>query len=244
MPLFEPFARDALELASLPRSPRILDVAAGPGTLALIAAKEGATVSALDFSPAMIAHLRRRAGEAGLTAIDARVGDGQVLPFEDDAYDGAFSLFGLMFFPDRAAGFHEMRRTLRGGQRAVVSAWAPCEGPLALVMAGIRSELPDLPFTEGQSPLGDPRDFAREMAAAGFREVAIHTITHTLIAPSLREYWGVVQRTTAPILLVRRKLGEEGWSEFTRRLHERLRDQIGEGPVETLSAAHLGVGIK
>src|SRR5262245_56004926 len=110
VPLFERFARDALALAALPPAPRVLDVAAGPGTLALVAAKAGATVTAIDFSPAMIANLRRRAAEAGSTAIDARVGDGQALPLEDGGYDGAFSLFGLMFFPDRAAGFRELRR--------------------------------------------------------------------------------------------------------------------------------------
>src|SRR5262245_60640848 len=81
LPLFEPFSRDALRLAELPPSPRIADVATGPGTLALMAAESGATVSALDFSESMIVQLRRRAADARVAGIEAEVGDGQALPF-------------------------------------------------------------------------------------------------------------------------------------------------------------------
>jgi ubiquinone/menaquinone biosynthesis C-methylase UbiE len=159
---FELFARDALALAALPPASRVLDVATTPGTLALMASRAGAAVTAIDFSPAMIANLRRRAAEAGATAIDVRVGDGQALPLEDDSYDGVFSLFGLMFFPDRGAGFREFRRVLRPGRRAVVSAWAPFAGPFALMMDSIRRMLPGLP-SQGKWPLGDPEDFRIEM---------------------------------------------------------------------------------
>lgn len=72
LPWAEHFVRAALQLASLPPSPSVVDVAMGPGTLALLAAREGATVSAVDSSPAMVANLRRRAGELGLTIADVR----------------------------------------------------------------------------------------------------------------------------------------------------------------------------
>ncbi len=72
LPQFELFAADALQLATLPKSPRIVDVATGPGTLALIAAKDhGAHVSAIDFSPTMIANLQRRAEQDRLSPTNA-----------------------------------------------------------------------------------------------------------------------------------------------------------------------------
>jgi len=241
---FELYSRDALHLAALPPNPRIADVATGPGTLALMAAGEGARVSALDFSPMMIENLRRRAARAGITTVEASVGDGQELPFESDAYDGAFSMFGLIFFPERGRGFRELRRVLRPGARAVVASWAPFEGVFALVFDSIRALLPDLPFGQGQAPLGDPEGFAREMTEAGFHAVQIHRASHVLAAPSLAELWGSMQRTTAPVVLLRRKLGEARWAEIASDTLERLRATVGDGPVEAVGVAHLGVGVK
>ena len=136
MPMSEYYAREALSLAALPPTPHIVDVATGPGPLALLAAREGATVSAIDFSAGMVANLNRRAGEFGVILADVRVGDGQNLPYDDNSFDGAFSMLGLIFFPDRAAGFRELRRVLRQGRRAVVSSMAS-ESDQFLTAAGI-----------------------------------------------------------------------------------------------------------
>lgn len=85
--------------------------------------------------------------------------DGQALPFDDNIFDGAFSLAGLIFFPDRAAGFRELRRVLRPGRRAVVSSIASVQGPLGRVLDAIRAMLPGLPSAGGNGPLGDPVEF-------------------------------------------------------------------------------------
>jgi SAM-dependent methyltransferase len=244
LPLFEPFSRDALKLAELPRSPRIADVATGPGTLALMAAEGGASVSALDFSDSMIAQLRRRVAEAHLGGIEAEVGDGQALPFSSDAYDGAFSMFGLMFFPDRAAGFRELLRILRLRGRAVVGSWAPYQGAFLTLMQSLSAVLPDFPFKNAGWPLSDPDVFAREMEAAGFRDVTIHNVTHSKAAPSPAELWALAQRTMAPVVLLRRRMGEERWTGIARRVSERLRGELGDGPVDVSLTAYLGAGSK
>jgi Methylase involved in ubiquinone/menaquinone biosynthesis len=92
-PVFAWFAQKAIDLALLSPGARVLDVAAGPGTLSFLAARTGAHVTAIDFSPAMIERLRKRAC-AETVAIESHVGDGQALPFADAAFDGAFSMFG------------------------------------------------------------------------------------------------------------------------------------------------------
>ena len=86
----------------------LLDVAAGPGTLALQAARRGARVTATDFSPAMVETLRARASSEGLSGITTEVADGQNLPFPNASFDVACSMFGLFIFPDRARGFAEL----------------------------------------------------------------------------------------------------------------------------------------
>lgn len=244
VPQFELFAADAIRLALLPPSPRIVDVATGPGTLALVAAADGATVSALDFSPAMIANLERRAAALGITTVQVVQGDGQALPFDSDSYDGAFSMFGLFFFPDRAAGFRELHRVIRPGCRAVASSWAPFRRPFGLVMDAVREFLPGLPFGDGKAPLGDPDEFAQEMTSAGFRDVQIHQITHTTVASSLQAFWKSAQQANAPLVLLQKKLGEQEWRSVSERVYNRLRDELGEGPTEVQFAAYLGVGVK
>lgn len=244
VPSMEPVARKALELAALTPSARIVDVATGPGTLAILAAKGGAIVSAIDFSAAMIANLRRRTDELGLAIADVRVGDGQDLPYDDNTFDGAFSMAGLIFFPDRAAGFREMHRVLRPGRRAVVSSTASIEGPFTQVLDGIRAMLPGLPFAQGKAPLSDPEEFTLEMSAAGFQEVTIHTVTHPVTTPTMTEYWQMIQHSAAPMALLRRNLGEERWTEVANGVFNQLHETLGDGPVEEIYTIHLGVGTK
>jgi len=72
VPLFERFAEEALRFAAVAPGARVLDVAAGPGTLALLAARDGAgSVDAIDFSPEMIARLEARAAAAGRVYLSA-----------------------------------------------------------------------------------------------------------------------------------------------------------------------------
>lgn len=244
LPMMEHFAGNALRLASLPATPRVLDVATGPGTLALLAADQGANVSAIDFSPAMVTNLLHRAEEQGLTIADVRVCDGQDLPYGDETFDGAFSLLGLMFFPDRRAGFRELLRVLRPQRRAVVSSIKPFKGAFAMVLNAIGEVLPDLPGAGGKAPLSDPEEFRREMTAAGFNGVEVHTVIYSYVKPSLSEYWDALQRSAAPVALLGPKLGEEGWAQVAAGVFDQLQKSIGDGPVEDLCAVNLGLGIK
>lgn len=243
LPMFERFSRDALALVPTPAGARLLDVAAGPGTLTLLAAEAGLSLSAIDFSPQMVKNLKRRLNGAQLGA-DVRLGDGQALPWGDSEFDAAFSMFGLMFFPDRARGFAELYRVLKPSAMAVVSSWATFEGILASLMSALREVLPDIPFGTGKGPLADPQEFAQELRAAGFQDVKITPHTHTLEADSAAAVWAQSQRSTAPIVLLRKRLGESKWTEVTRNVVGRLEAEYGTGRVQVRTTAYLGSGRK
>lgn len=243
LPMFELFTRDALALAPTHAGARVLDVAAGPGTLTLIAAEAGRAVAAIDFSPQMVRNLRARLDGAQQGA-DVRLGDGQELPWGDAEFDAAFSMFGLMFFPDRAKGFGELYRVLKPGGKAVVSSWAPFEGIFKSVMAAMREVLPEIPFGAGKGPLGDPDEFAAELRAAGFTDVSVSPVTHQLTADSASEFWAQCQRTTAPIVLLKNRLGDAKWQEVTRGVVQRLEAEYGIGSVPLQTTAYLGLGTK
>ncbi|MBN2045165.1 MAG: class I SAM-dependent methyltransferase [Anaerolineales bacterium] len=241
----ELIAGKALELANLPSSPHIVDIAAGPGSLSLLAAKAGAVVSAIDFSENMVTNLLRSSKEMGLTLADVRVGDGQNLPYDDCQFDGAFSMVGLIFFPDRGAGFREMCRVLRPGCRAVVSSIASIEGPFVQVLEVMSEIVPAMPNTSNNKPpLSNSNDFSQEMSDGGFRDVTIHTVTEVFTTPTLADFWWKTQRSAAPVALIKSSLGEEQWDEVSTEVIRHLQETFSKGSVEEVFTMHLGVGVR
>jgi ubiquinone/menaquinone biosynthesis C-methylase UbiE len=242
LPYFEAFSREALRLAALPPNARVADVAAGPGTLSLLAAAAGATVSAIDLSPAMVAEFRARVATAGLQgAIDVRVGDGQQLPFESASFDAAFSMFGLMFFPDRAAGLGEMKRVLKPGGRAVVSSWIPFDGPFGALFKSASEIIPGLP-SGGDFALSDEESIKRELGDAGLANVAVHRVVQELKADSFDRFWNAMERTNAPLVLIKHRLGPERWQVLAPKIREKVRATLGDGPITIGRGAFVGVG--
>jgi ubiquinone/menaquinone biosynthesis C-methylase UbiE len=130
--VMRPISRAVIALADA-RAPgivdraRLLDVACGPGTLALELSPRATQVQALDFSPAMLEQLRAEMRRRAVTNIVPVHGDGMALPYGDERFAAAFSVFGLMFFPDRSQGFAELHRVLRPGGVAIVTSWAPID---------------------------------------------------------------------------------------------------------------------
>jgi ubiquinone/menaquinone biosynthesis C-methylase UbiE len=243
LPYFEAFSREALRLAALPPSPRIADIAAGPGTLSVLAAASGATVSAIDLSPKMIDEFRDRVAAAGLeAAIDVHVGDGQQLPFETAAYDAAFSMFGLMFFPDRHAGLCEMKRVLKPGGRAVVASWIPFEGPFGVLFKTASEIIPGLP-SGGEFALSDEDAIRRELSEAGLANVSVHRVAQELKAASFDAFWGAMERTNAPLVLIKHRLGPERWQTLGPKIRERVAATLGDGPLTIGRGAFLGIGL-
>jgi SAM-dependent methyltransferase len=240
---FEVFARAAIELAALPPSPRVADVAAGPGTVSLQIARGGGRVSAIDLSEGMLAELRARAQAAGVEAsIDVHHGDAQKLPFETAAYDAAFSMFGLMFFPDRHAGLLEMRRVLRPGGRGVVSSWVPFDGPFGELLKAAKEMIPGLPIGGGKQAMSTADEMAEEMTAAGFRDVRVEIVKYAITAPSFDAFWSSMERTNAPLVLLRHRLGER-WTAAAPKIRERVRATVGDGELTIGRGAFVGLGV-
>ena len=115
MLMLSAYAKEAIATTKLHASSRVLDVACGPGTVTLDIAERVGSVHAIDFSASMIKLCAQQAKQKSFSNVFTHHGDGQNLPYADASFDAAFSMFGLMFFPDRAAGFSEIYRTLNKG---------------------------------------------------------------------------------------------------------------------------------
>lgn len=239
----EKFAGEALRL--VPAEGDVLDVATGPGTLALLAARTARKVIAVDFAPAMLAELRARTAALGVDNVDAREGDGQALPFPDGAFDAAYSLFGVIFFPDRARGLAELARVLRPGTRAVVSSWPPLERvPMMKALFGaMKAELPG-PGSDLPPALGTAAEVKAELGAAGFRAVEVYEHELPPRTVTAAELWRIFSRGGAPVVLMRKRMGEEAFADLSRRIVSRLEAELGTAPRELRITALLGVGTR
>src|SRR5437764_12747710 len=76
----------------------ILDVGTGTGRAALLFARGGATVTAIDASEPMLGVARRRAAEQGVQ-VQFQIGDAHTLDFKDRAFDVTVCLRVLMHTP-------------------------------------------------------------------------------------------------------------------------------------------------
>jgi len=93
---------------------RVLDVACGSGTAALVAARRYCDVTGIDYVPALIDRAKQRAAAEGFE-IDFRVVDAQALPFSDGTFDVVLSVYGVQFAPDQQRAADEMLRVCRPG---------------------------------------------------------------------------------------------------------------------------------
>ena len=99
---------------------RVLDIGAGSGTDALIAARlvgPRGRVMALDVTPAMLAKLRDNAALAGAENVQVIGGNVEAIPLPDASVDVVTSNGVLNLVPDKRAAFAEIWRVLRPGGR-------------------------------------------------------------------------------------------------------------------------------
>ena len=122
--LLEPAARELVDTCAISAGQEVLDVAAGTGNAAVLAAREGAGVVASDLAPAMVERGRDRSRAEGL-AIEWVEADVEELPFGDGRFDCATSVFGAMFAPRPDVAARELFRVARPGGSVGMANWTP-----------------------------------------------------------------------------------------------------------------------
>jgi arsenite methyltransferase len=98
---------------------RVLDVASGPGTTALMLAEEfGVQVDGVDLGEASVTRARAAAAERGLEErAHFQVGDAERLPFGDATFDAVVCECAFCTFPAKSVAAAEFARVLRPGGR-------------------------------------------------------------------------------------------------------------------------------
>ncbi len=247
--VFEPFtlafAEAAIDRLALQPGSRVLDVGAGSGGAALLVAKRGMDITAIDSSAGMIDRLHERAVAQGLT-VEAQIMDGQALTFPDASFDAALSVFGVILFPDAAKGMTEIHRVLKPGGRAAITAWTQPEnyelgGMLRAAMLSVWPDMPQAPLP-AQLRFKDEPDFRRLFTESGFAEPEIEVMTASLRAPSAR--WLAERIAFAPgMTAMMSRLGERRPLVLSA-LVERLESEYGTGTLALPAVAFIGSAVK
>ena len=138
--LIVPVAERLCDAADLRAGSNVLDVACGSGNAALAAARLGCVVTGIDYVPALLERGRERAA-AERIAVDLRDGDAEEIPFPDESFDAALSVFGSMFAPDHRRAAAELVRVTRPGGTIALASWTP-DGFLGEMFRTVAAHVP------------------------------------------------------------------------------------------------------
>jgi ubiquinone/menaquinone biosynthesis C-methylase UbiE len=185
---------------------RVLELAAGPGTLGerwseLTGA--GGTVVLSDVAPGMVEAACRRNARQG--NVEVSVLDASCIDRPSGSFDIVACRMGLMFTPDPAVAFGEIRRILAPGGRFGALTWAgpehnpwmTCVGMAAMMNGLVFGGLPVGPG--GIFSLGAPTELAALSEAAGLVDVAVTEIPITFDVDSINSHIERVSSLAGPL---------------------------------------------
>lgn len=156
--LEEPLVRE--QLGSV-RGLAVLDLGCGTGRHALWLASAGAIVTAVDFSEGMLAQANRKPGAGAVRFVVHDIQNR--LPFEDGFFDLVVSGLVLEHIKDLYHFFFEVRRVLRPGGRALLTAMHP-----AMFLRGSQARFTD-PDSGEKVQLGSYAHQISDFIMAGLR---------------------------------------------------------------------------
>ncbi|MGE5402709.1 MAG: class I SAM-dependent methyltransferase [Ignavibacteriales bacterium] len=240
------YAQDVLRLLDIRPGEKVIDVAAGLGAFSLLAAKAGAEVLSIDFSPGMISKLRERIEENGLSNMTAEVMDGQNLEVPDRSFDISVSVLGVIFFPDIKKGLSEMKRVLRPGGRSTVVCFSELGkfGMMVEMEKAIRSVIPDFrpPEESIANRMVGADSLKNAMEGAGYKNVKVRLTTHSFKLESPQTFWDNMAASAPPIAGLIAKVGPEKTAQIGEKFVESLMNKSNGGNEYMSTEVCIGIG--
>ncbi len=241
-PLTTAFAGQVLDRLEPLAGLDLLDVAAGAGGTALEALRRGARVTAVDGSAAMVRRIAARA-----PGVAAHQMDGTALALPDAGFAIAMSCFGVVLFPDPAAGMAELHRVLRPGGRVAIITWTePQRYALASRLHQAIIALCGAPLPSGELPAQlrfvGPERLHALVAGAGFADISIVPLAaelHAASAAALAASLGFAPGMQALL----DSLGPDR-PAVLQEFAGRLADDQGPGPIRLGAVAHAALAVR
>lgn len=242
--IFEQYAADMARRAVSLAPTRVLETASGTGVVTRVLVPQlqpAARYVATDLNQPMLDFAASR--QVSDPRITWRQADALALPFDDAGFDLVCCQFGVMFFPDRVAGYREVKRVLSAGGHFVFNVWDRIEengfandvsDALAVIFAN------DPPQFMARTPHGyyDTELIRSDLGKAGFGEVGIETLAAQSHAASPQvAATAYCQGTPLRNEIEARAPGE--LQAITDRVATILADKYGQGDMVGQIQAHV-----
>jgi SAM-dependent methyltransferase len=207
-----------IDAAALQPGERVLELAGGPGTLSLMAARavgsEGKVICT-DFSEPMVETARRRIEAEGASSVECRVMDAEAIDLPDGAVDVVLCRMGYMLMADPATAIRETGRVLDHGGRLALGVWSsPESNPWAAIpMRAIMRHL-DAPPPPADAPglwaLADQDHLRGLLADGGLRPDRIETLDDHVEYDSPEAWVEITGRLAGPVRALFANLDDDG----------------------------------
>jgi SAM-dependent methyltransferase len=175
--LTAPVSERMLDLAAIEPGMRVLDLATGRGEPAIRAAHrvgQGGSVLGVELSEALLRMARERAAREGLSNLDLRVGNAELLEDVQAIHFHAATIrWGLMYMASPVAALANARRALLPSGLLVAALWAEPERVEYFTLPRrLLERYRPLPLVDYEAPgtfrYADPIRIARDFTQAGF----------------------------------------------------------------------------
>jgi ubiquinone/menaquinone biosynthesis C-methylase UbiE len=247
--IFEAYANDLAERTAALAPKAVLETAAGSGVVTrALAARlaSDACYVVTDLNQPMLDHAADKQGPDD--RITWRQADALDLPFDDASFDAVVCQFGVMFFPDRVAGYTEARRVLKGRGSFIFNVWdhiAANEFADVVTEAAASVFPDDPPRFLARTPHGyhDVEMIRDELAMAGFSHVSVTTLEETSSAPSPR-HPAIAYCQGTPLRNEIETRDASLLDHVTERATEAIAARFGSGPVAGKIRGHIVTAVR
>ncbi|MBI3460748.1 methyltransferase domain-containing protein [Candidatus Acetothermia bacterium] len=118
-----------LKLSQVKPTDRVLDVATGPGYVAMLFAEKAKEIVGVDLTPAFVAKAQAASAERGLKNVSFCEGDVEKLPFANETFEIVTCHKALHHFPNASKALKEMYRVLTRSGRLVLGDTRSSDNP-------------------------------------------------------------------------------------------------------------------